>query len=381
MRRFLDFWGYRIVSLEALWLFPSDLSSTVVGFLIVCSAMTSMLTATAGVGGGVLLFAIMAWVMPLTALIPVHGVVQIGSNVGRMLLMLQSVRLWVLLPFLAGSILGGALGAAVVVQLPPTVMQIAVGAFILWAAWMKPPSFVVDRRAIGLTGLVVTFLTMFFGATAPLVASVLRLLRLDRLSLVATQSACVIVQHAVKVAAFGFLGFAFAPYLSLVVAMITAGFIGTLIGTHLLRKIADQRFQVILSCVLTMLAVGLLAKGTSAIIISPSVSEASVVRMAADESASDGLPNTEEMKTTGSDEQLSDGLDHAGLWQAANRRLREDLSSTHAALSLAESREYALAEEAMRDRQKMAAMEKEFQAARQQIQELERRMGQLKGTE
>lgn len=352
-----------------------------------------MLTATAGVGGGVLLFAIMAWVMPLTALIPVHGVVQIGSNVGRMLLMLQSVRLWILLPFLAGSILGGALGAAVVVQLPPTVMQIAVGGFILWAAWMKPPSFVVDRRAIGLTGLVVTFLTMFFGATAPLVASVLRLLKLDRLSLVATQSACVIVQHAVKVAAFGFLGFAFAPYLSLVVAMICAGFIGTLIGTHLLRKIADQRFQVMLSCVLTMLAVGLLAKGTSAIILSPGISEASMVRMATDEEGPEGRserPVSETVEIAGRqvdgqqspiEGQLSDGADRAGLWQAANRRLREDLSSTQAALSHAESREYALAEESMRDRRKMAAIERDFQATRKQLQELERRMGQLEGSE
>ena len=63
-----------MAGLEALWFPPPGMSFEIVGFLVFCSAMTSMLTATAGVGGGILLFAIMAWVMPLTALIPVHGV-------------------------------------------------------------------------------------------------------------------------------------------------------------------------------------------------------------------------------------------------------------------------------------------------------------------
>lgn len=377
------------MGLEAFWIFPPALSSEVVGFLVICSAMTSMLTATAGVGGGVLLFAIMAWVMPLAALIPVHGVVQIGSNAGRLLLMLRNVQLTILLPFLAGSMLGGALGAAVVVQLPPTAMQIALGAFILWAAWMKPPTFVANRRAITLTGLVVTFLTMFFGATAPLIASVLRLLRLDRLSLVATQSACVIAQHGVKVAAFGFLGFTFAPYLPLVVAMIGAGFIGTLIGNHLLQKIADQRFQVMLSCVLTVLAVGLLAKGTFALIISPGVSEAGVVRSVADEERLLELAAFVRVETVGSidhkverpelalKKEAAQGQGRPTIWELANRRLEGDLQATRSVLSFTDTRAQQLAERTRQDRQRIAALEREFEITRKRIDALNSRANKL----
>ncbi len=374
---------------EAFWFFPAGLSSEMVGFLVICSAMTSMLTATAGVGGGVLLFAIMAWVMPLSALIPVHGVVQIGSNVGRLLLMLRSVQLAILLPFLAGSALGGALGAAVVVQLPPTIMQIAIGAFILWAAWMKPPTFVVDRRAIALTGLVVTFLTMFFGATSPLIASVLRLLRLDRFSLVATQSACVIAQHGVKVAAFGFLGFAFAPYLPLVVAMISAGFIGTLIGNHLLQKIADQRFQVMLSCVLSVLAVGLLAKGTSALIIRSDISEVSVFRSVADEERRLGRPAFSRTETAeiidheverwepALKREYAEGQGHPTIWEVANRRLAGNLQETHSKLSFADMRAKKLAERTKRDRLRIAALERGFEATRKRIDAISGRASKL----
>ena len=374
---------------EAFWFFPPVLSSEMVGFLVICSAMTSMLTATAGAGGGVLLFAIMAWVMPLSALIPVHGVVQIGSNVGRLLLMLRSVQLAILLPFLAGSALGGALGAAVVVQLPPTIMQIALGAFILWAAWMKPPTFVVDRRAVALTGVVVTFLTMFFGATSLLIASVLRLLRLDRFSLVATQSACVIAQHGVKVAAFGFLGFAFAPYLSLVVAMIGAGFIGTLIGNHLLQKIADQRFQVMLSCVLSVLAAGLLAKGTSALIINSGVSEASMARSVADDEGRLGRPAFSRTKTAGIIDHKAEkwgpalkreyagGRGRQTIWEVANRRLASDLQVTRSTLSFADMRAKKLAERAKRDRRRIAALEREFEATRKRIDGISGRTSKL----
>ncbi len=373
------------MGLEAFWIFPPALSSEAVGFLIFCSAMTSMLTAAAGAGGGILLFTIMAWVMPLTALIPVHGVVQIGSNVGRLLLTLRSVQLTILFPFLVGSVLGGALGAAIVVQLPPTVMQFALGGFILWAAWMKPPTFVVDRRAMTLTGLVVTFLTMFIGTTTPLIASVLKLLRLDRFSHVATQSACVIGQHGIKVIAFGFMGFAFAPYLPLAATMIGAGFVGTLIGTRLLRKMANERFQVVLSCMLTLLAVGLLAKGTSALIVSPAVSEISVARSGADGEEPDAQRTFPEMQTAGiidhkagrlqaaAETEPASERDHPTIWEVANRRLEGDLRATRSAISFADTRARQLVERTQQDRLRIAALERDFEATRKQIDELTNR--------
>ena len=53
----------------------------------VLSFFTSAMTAAAGIGGGVVLLAIMATVYPPAVLIPVHGMVQLGSNGGRALLM------------------------------------------------------------------------------------------------------------------------------------------------------------------------------------------------------------------------------------------------------------------------------------------------------
>jgi len=375
--------------LDPLWFAPPGMSAESAGFLVFCSALTSLLTATAGVGGGVLLFAIMAWLMPLTAVIPVHGAVQIGSNVGRLLIMARSVQISILLPFLGGSAIGGALGAVVVVQLPPTAMQIALGGFILWMAWMKPPTMAVGRSTMALSGLAVTFLTMFFGATAPLIAAVLKLLQLDRLSFVATQSACVVAQHAIKVLAFGFIGFAFAPYLPLIIVMIGAGFIGTILGSHVLHKIADQRFHVVLSCVLTVLASTLLAKGTITLINAAGASRDAMAQSTKSDKAaehqmallSDVIVDENDAALAkhelGHNEKHSDDLEPLTTWEIANDWLRKDIQKTQSALYLADRRTRELVERAMEDSQRIATLERDFDVAREQLAGLRRQMNDL----
>ena len=74
----------------------------------------------------------MASVMPAAALIPVHGVVQLGSNAGRMMMLWRSV-FWSALPwFSVGTLIGAALGGMVVVTLPSQWVQIGIGVFVIY---------------------------------------------------------------------------------------------------------------------------------------------------------------------------------------------------------------------------------------------------------
>ena len=61
---------------------------------------------------------------------------------------------------------------------------------------------------------------MFFGATGTFISAMVKTLRLGRLEHVATHSACMVAQHLIKVVAFGLLGFAYGPYLPLIVGMV-----------------------------------------------------------------------------------------------------------------------------------------------------------------
>ncbi len=234
--------------------------------LVACSAFTSFLTAASGLGGGLVLFAAMAAFLPVFALIPVHGVVQIGSNAGRMALMFQNIK-WVMFwPFFLGSLLGAATGAAIAFHLPQAFLQIALACFILWSAWSKHPSYPSGRTALAITGLISTFLTMFFGATGVFVAAALKTYGLQRLALISTHATFMVAQHGVKVIAFGLLGFAYGDYFLLIVLMIVGGIFGTWAGRLVLIKMSEIRFQRLMSGVLTLLAIHLLWKGFGAMI-------------------------------------------------------------------------------------------------------------------
>ncbi|EFO33445.1 permease [Roseibium sp. TrichSKD4] len=148
--------------------------------LLVPSFFTSALTAALGLGGGIALITIMASVMPTAALVPVHGVVQIGSNAGRALVQIRHVDWMIALWFAGGAILGALAGGAIAIQLPETLLKAGIGLFVLWTVWGKAPRFQkAARKAMGIAGFISTFLSMFFGAAGPIGGAVLSHPRLD----------------------------------------------------------------------------------------------------------------------------------------------------------------------------------------------------------
>lgn len=246
------------------WIAPAEIGLATSLFLIAFSAATSFLTAAAGIGGGIVLIAVMAVLMPAHALIPVHGAVQIGSNAGRAAIMLGSVQWRVILFFCLGSLAGAALGGVTAVRLPPAVLNIGLACFILWAVWgpkVSPPG----RFKVILTGAFSSFLTMFFGATGSFVSAMVKTMKLGRLEHVATHSACMVAQHVIKVFAFGLLGFNYGPYAGLIVAMVASGFVGTVIGKRLLVKMKDATFHRVISVLLSLLALRLFYEGVAII--------------------------------------------------------------------------------------------------------------------
>ena len=245
--------------MEGLGLLPPDMGPLVAGVLVAAAFFTSAITAAFGLGGGVALLLVMAFFLPVATLIPVHGVVQLGSNVGRAIIQRAHVLWPILLAFGIGSVLGAMLGAVVVVSLPDDVVKAGVALFVLYMVWGKVPA--LPRASYGifaLGGLVATVLTMFFGATGPFVAAILKPVGLARHNFVGTHAASMVVQHGLKIIVFGFLGFAFGPWLVLLAAMIGAGFLGTIAGSWLLDHMSEALFRRGFDAVMTVLALYLL---------------------------------------------------------------------------------------------------------------------------
>ena len=74
-------------------------------YLGLIAALTSILTACAGLGGGILLLALMLQILPPIAVIPLHGITQLFSNATRGWIFRDFLRPEYLKPFITGSII------------------------------------------------------------------------------------------------------------------------------------------------------------------------------------------------------------------------------------------------------------------------------------
>ena len=221
--------------------------------------LSAALTAAFGLGGGLALLAVMSAVFPASAVIPVHGVAQLGSNTGRFFLQLKDTVWPIVLWFSVGSVIGAMLGGRLAIEMPVWALRGGVAFFILFTVWgPKPAGFSPGAVSFFSTGVVGSFLTMFFGATGPIAATMLSATKLDRLNTVATHAACMVFQHGMKILVFGFLGFAFAAWAWLIGAILIFGFAGTYLGTRFLRRMPEATFKRGFKIVLTAISLYLL---------------------------------------------------------------------------------------------------------------------------
>ena len=249
---------------ELVSLLPPAMSLLDAGLLVAASLVTSFISAAFGIGGGFTLIALLALLLPPAALIPVHGIVQLGSNAGRVGIMLKQVVWRPVLPFVIGTVIGASLGAMVVVQLPPWAVQLALGIFIIWVVFAKLPP--IQQRYILLGGVVSSFLTMFFGATGNFIAAMVKTMNLDPVPHVATHSLMMTFQHLAKVLIFGLIGFQFGPYMILIIGMLISGFIGTIIGSRFLTKAGGRYFKPVLNTILSLAAARLIWAGVEGLL-------------------------------------------------------------------------------------------------------------------
>lgn len=241
---------------------PEGVSPLVAALVVLASYFTAALTASFGLGGGLALLAVMSALFPPAAVIPVHGVAQLGANASRFALQRDDVVWPILLWFGLGGLVGTAAGARLYVELPESLLRVGVGVFVLYTVWGRmPKGFAPARATFFATGAVGAFLTMFFGATGPIAATMLSTTKLGRLQVVATHAGCMVLQHGLKTIAFGFIGFAFGEWALLILAILVAGFLGSWSGTALLRGMPEARFRAGFRAMLTLIGVWLVAAG------------------------------------------------------------------------------------------------------------------------
>ena len=234
--------------------------------LIAACLVTSAISGVLGMAGGIALLGVMTALLQAGDVIPLHGVVQLGSNFTRTLVFLKEVR-WKVFLVYAFPLLAGVAGAGFL--WPDDEEKMAwfrpvIGGFILiFLVWRrKAPRL----RNLPLwtylpLGLVSGFLTIFVGATGPLIAPFFLRDDFTKEEIVATKAVCQSWGHLLKIPTFLLIGFDFVPHLPLLGALIACVVVGTLTGKAILKKIPKKTFTVAFEVVLAGIALYLIFSG------------------------------------------------------------------------------------------------------------------------
>lgn len=225
------------------------------------SFLASFASTSMGAGGSLLLVS-MATALPLSVVIPLHASVSLVGNFNRWVILRRFVDYRILVPFAAGTIIGVGLAGPFLGKLPESAWQILLGAFLVVATWWKPEGLNAKGRYYPwLCGVIASFLSVFVGATKPLVVTLLGHRLADHKNVVGTANACATLPHLGKIVLFSAFGGAFLDHWWLIILLITAGAVGVLVGRRVLISAYTDRLRRVLKIFITGLGLNLLLTG------------------------------------------------------------------------------------------------------------------------
>lgn len=225
----------------------------------VITFLTSVIAAVVGIGGGMMLIAILPSFLPVNALIPVHGLTQVSSNLSRAIFGYKDVQYEVVPKFLIGSILGIAFFVGILNFISLEYVPLFIGVYILLSLWSQKFNEKIKRyENYYLAGFFQTGLSMVVGATGPLTMTLLFKDYNDKDKVVTTGAALMSITHFLKVVVFIYFGFVFFDYIWIIISMIIGAVVGSFVGTKLRNIIDGKKFTIILKVLLTILALNLI---------------------------------------------------------------------------------------------------------------------------
>lgn len=221
---------------------------------------TSCLTAVIGLGGGILLIALMPGLLPAAAILPVHAATQLASNVSRAGFGWRDIDPGIIPAFTAGALAGAWLGGEIYLSLDLHWLPAVIGVLILLFTWAPFPGVRGGGQlSLAVLGFYQTGLGMLAGATGPVGAAVLLRRNTGRDWLVVNTAVYMALNHGLRLAAFLVIGFSFAPWWQLVTGMVVAGICGSWLGTRLRVFVPQGNFQYWFRWLVTLLAVRMIA--------------------------------------------------------------------------------------------------------------------------
>jgi uncharacterized membrane protein YfcA len=238
---------------------------TTVLIIIAGSFVAAIFNAAFSAGGALIILAITSTVLPVQAIVPIHSTLLIGSTLTRVMLFWEYIDWKIVIPFLIGALLGAFIGARIYIELPESIIALAIGGVMLIAIWLPSVSWRPRlRHPWAIVGFIHSLLSTLFAYGAVMHAVILHT-GLNRRQIVGTLGGCLSGMSIFKIVGYASFGFDYSPYFHVIAAAIAVSLIGTAIGKMIVDKLSEQKFRFIFRALITVTALRLLYVGISAI--------------------------------------------------------------------------------------------------------------------
>ncbi len=243
-----------------------DFTTTII--IALSTLLVSSFNAAIGPTGGVQL-AVVATLLPPQLSIPVHAAISGTSSITRALQLRQHIDWPFFRRFTSASCIGILITTILFFNIENGALLCIIGLFILSNNFI-PYSSVFGRKSAPLMdagiGFATGLLTVFVGATGPAVFSYIAAGEKSRHLIVATDAACMSLQHSAKILAFSIIGTQLLDFLWQILLFAVAAIAGTAIGVVLLTGISDRVFRLAAKTGTSMIGLFLLISGIESLL-------------------------------------------------------------------------------------------------------------------
>ena len=222
------------------------------------SLLGAFVSTVTGMGGGLIILATCTLVLPLTAAVPVSGVLVMAGQAARTIQFHREINRSIARPFIPGAIIGATIGSFIYFSMPELLIAFMLATVMLWFCWV--PAGDTGRRLAQKipwpyfwVGIVHTFLSTIAGVGG-LFQSLMVNSSMNKMQIVATIAGTLLFMSLFKTLAYISAGFSFMPYLWVIVLCWIAGYLGTWLGRHSLHRISDRVFRHLIRIMVTLFA-------------------------------------------------------------------------------------------------------------------------------